>query len=165
MKILAPIRFFLIVFLFSNLCCAETANTVIPSPVGTPVITAVIPNSAPVEVPQNKLVAVADASAPPTWAQEIITVAEKLPVVGPYLTKALVYLGILSSIITVLVGTILTILASLAGVFNASGLTEAAAAVVKFRDGPIMYWLKFLSMFNAQKATPPPAPMPPPAIS
>lgn len=108
-------------------------------------------------------VAVATPAAPPSWAQDLIVTVEKLPVVGPFVAKALLYLGILASILTVLVATILTILNSLSGVFTASGLSEAAAAIIKFRDGPIMYWLKFLSLFNAQKPASIP-PVPPPAI-
>jgi hypothetical protein len=109
--------------------------------------------SIPMGTPPGPGVAVPQAAAPPVWAEQLIVAAEKLPLVGPYVAKALLYLGILSSILTVLVAAILTVLNTLMGSFNLAGLTQAAAWLSKFKDGKVMYWLKFFSVFNAKKPT------------
>lgn len=96
-------------------------------------------------------VSVAEPSAPPEWAQELIVSAENLPVVGPVISKALVYLGILSSILTMTVGFLLAVLNVVMGVVNLAGLADVSTKLAAFRDGKVMYWLKFFSLFNARK--------------
>lgn len=112
---------------------AQPAPT--PIPVGTPM----------------PAVAVAEPAAPPAWAQQLIVTVEKLPVVGPIVAKLLLWTGIVASCLTALVACILTILNTLMGVLNLAGVVNVAAALAKFRDGKIMYYLKFFSMFNAKK--------------
>jgi hypothetical protein len=119
--------------------------TAVTAPAPAPVMTPVPPG---VSLPA---VAVAEPSAPPQWAQDIIVVAEKLPLVGPIVAKVMLWAGILSGILTTLVGAVLGILQLLLGVFNLTGLVNAAAWIAAFRDGKVMYWLKFFSMFNAKK--------------
>lgn len=106
----------------------------------------------PVVLPMlEPTVPVAEPAAPPKWAQDILVAAENLPVVGPVVSKVLLYLSILSSILTTGIAFLLAILSGVSRLANLAGLAAFAAKVQLFRNGRIMYWLKFASMFNAQK--------------
>ncbi len=136
----------LFLFLALSSCAFETsafAETQEPSSV----------QSSPIPSP-SPTVQVAQPSAPPQWAQDLMVNAEKLPLVGPYVSKFLLYLGILSAIMTSILACILSVLNSLMGVMNLAGLTDAATKIANFRDGKFMYWLKYFSLFNAKKPGP-----------
>lgn len=122
----------------SSAVFAEAGPTAPPAAVSSP-------------VPTVPSVTVAEPAAPPEWAQEIIVAAEKLPVIGPVVSKALLWCGILAGILTTLTAALLTVISTLMGVANLSGLVRVATALTAFRDGKVMYWLKFFSMFNAKK--------------
>jgi hypothetical protein len=106
---------------------------------------------APLPSPSPQMVLVAPPSAPPQWAQDLISDAGSLPVVGPYVAKALLYAGILAAILTALVLFLLTVLSALSGVLHISGMDNWVAAIQNFKNGKFMYYLKYFSMFNAQK--------------
>jgi hypothetical protein len=137
-----------------------------PAPTTPPTPTAVTPVSSPAPVPPPVVAApvtpafvpVAAPAAPPVWAQDLLMTAEKLPVVGPILAKVLLWAGIIAGILTTLTGAVLGVVNTLMGVSNASGLTGLAAALANFRNGKVMYWLKFFSLFNAQKPVIPSVP-------
>lgn len=112
---------------------------------GVPVTLAVQPPMAPA------VVAVAEPAAPPMWAQDVMVSAEKLPVIGPVVTKAVLYFGILSALLTSFAAFVLSALAILQKAFSFAGLAKAASAIVAFQNSKFMYYLKFLSSFNAQK--------------
>lgn len=97
------------------------------------------------------IVAVPSPAAPPEWAQTFIMTIEKIPGVGPVLTKGFVYLGILTSILTGFLAFLLSALSALSGVLNLAGLASLSSKIQLFRDGKFMYWLKFFSIFNAKK--------------
>lgn len=97
------------------------------------------------------VVVVPEPAAPPQWATDVLMAASKLPVIGPIVSKGMLYLGILAAILTTLVGAILAILAALGGAFKSTGMDNAAAVIQAFKDGKVMYWLKFFSNFNAKK--------------
>jgi hypothetical protein len=126
---------------------AQTAT-----PVATPVVAvtpAVSANPASVTTP------VPVVAAPPQWATDVLVSAESLPVIGPILVKGLMYFGIITTLLTSLVAFLLGFTATLSGTFNAAGLTKFATLLTDFQNGKIMYWLKFITSFNAQKpATP-----------
>lgn len=112
---------------------------------GVPVLAGPTPsNPAPTE-------AVAIPAAPPQWAQDLMVGAEKLPVIGPIANKVLLYLGIVSALLTLLVTFLTSSLTVLSGAFTWVGLTSLSASLIAFRDGKVMYWIKYLSMFNAKK--------------
>lgn len=96
-------------------------------------------------------VAVSKAAAPPAWAQDLIVLLEKIPVVGPFIAKTVLYLGIVSATLTTIVGTLLTILNSIMALLTFFERPDVASIVARFRDGKIMYWLRFFSIFNAKK--------------
>ena len=97
------------------------------------------------------LIAIPEPAAPPSWATDLLTNVAKFPVIGPYLSKALLYLGILAAILTTLVGAALSILATLKSGFDAAGLDKAADAITNFKNGKFMYYLVYFSNFNAKK--------------
>jgi hypothetical protein len=114
---------------------------------GTPVVVTPATVAAPAEV------AIPEPAAPPAWATDLLVTASKLPIIGPLLSKALLYLGILAAILTTLVAAALSILSALSSVFTMSGLTTAANAILAFKNGKIMYYLTYFSNFNVQKPT------------
>jgi hypothetical protein len=123
---------------------------VMPSP--SPAVAVAQPSAvAPVPAKLEPTVPVAEPAAPPQWAQSLIVSAQKLPVVGPIVSKAIVYIGILVPVLTALIGAIMAILSALSGIASLSGLLAFGEKVKAFQNGKIMYWLKYLSMFNAQK--------------
>lgn len=124
------------------------SQAVDPSP--APVLTA---SPVPTPLPAGQ-VAVPEPAAPPQWAQDVISNAQKLPVIGPIVSKILLYLGIISAILTALIACLLTILMALSKAFSLAGLVGVAESITAFKDGKVMYWLKYLSMFNAQKPDP-----------
>jgi hypothetical protein len=96
-------------------------------------------------------VVIAEPAAPPAWAEKLIVSLSAVPVVGPILSKALLYAGIVSSSLTAIIAFLLSSIAALGGVLKISGLAEFAAKLEAFKNGKIMYYLKYLSMFNANK--------------
>ncbi len=120
-------------------------------PVASPSPHAVVVAAPSPKPADSVMVSVAEPSAPPQWAQELMVSAQKLPVVGPVVSKALLLLGIVGSIITMLAGFLMGSISVLKGAFNWAGLAGASAAIVSFQNSKFVYWLKFFSMFNAQK--------------
>lgn len=104
-----------------------------------------------VNIAPSPVVSVPAPAAPPQWASDLLMKVAQLPGVGPYLSKAILYLGILAAILTTLAAAALSIIGTLKGGFNLAGLDSASAAVQAFRDGKIMYWLTYFSNFNAKK--------------
>jgi hypothetical protein len=155
-------RYLFLIFILAvlGLCVIPSAFAENPTPMSTPVIAVNTPQGIAVPVSTGvdsqpllpaTMTIVPTVSAPPQWAQDLITTAEKLPLVGPYVAKALLYLGILSAILTSLTACIMGILSILMGVSNAARLTNVSTFLANFRDGKFMYWIKFFSLFNAQK--------------
>lgn len=145
-------RFFASIFILLSLSIATASAygdaSPSPSPSASPI--GVVVHS----LPQVQMVAVAEPAAPPSWAQDLMISAQKLPVIGPVVSKALLYLGILSSILTLLAGFLLGAIKVLSGVFNYAGLGALAQSISDFENGPFMYYLKYFSLFNANKSDP-----------
>lgn len=129
-------------------CSFKTlANEAVTAPTA---VVQTAPVTAPIETVQ-----VAEPAAPPKWAEQLIVTSQELPVIGPIVTKGLLYLGMVSSILTALIACLLTVLNALSGIASLTGLANFAAKVQIFKNGKVMYWLKYISMFNAKKnATP-----------
>lgn len=126
------------------------------APVASPVAVA---STAPVVAPvaaipasqASPVVVKDDSAAPPTWMQDVLVSIKKLPMIGPIVVKALNWVGVLCSILTALAAFLMVALKALSSVMNLAQATDLAAKVQGFQDGKIMYYLKYLSMFNAQK--------------
>lgn len=156
---------FVLVAMFSAHVFADDAQTVgLPAPA---VVAPVIPQvavqpaaivSAPVPPSANAVVPVAAPSAPPAWLQNLLVFVQGLPIIGPYAAKAFVYVSAISALLTSLVAFLLAALTILSKVFGSvSGLQSFSALIEEFKEGQIMYWLTYLSNFNAQKPDDPPA--------
>lgn len=107
-------------------------------------------------------VAVAAPSAPPVWLQEFLSTVSSLPIVGPYLSKAIVWIQALGGILTALVAFLLAVSAGLKAAFNFTGLDSVVSWIESFQQSSIMYWLTSLSnvpvhMTPAGNVTPAPA--------
>ncbi len=123
-----------------------------PSP--SPSASAVSSSQSPAPPMTQGVVAVAEPAAPPSWAQALMVSAQKLPVIGPIVSKALLYTGILGSILTLLCGFLMAALSALSGVLNYAGLASVVQKIADFQNGKFMYYLKFFSLFNAKKPDP-----------
>lgn len=153
--------FVMLLTIFSFGVMADNAQTVgmpvsaVAAPVAVaPAIPAPVIASAPVA-----LVPVAEPAAPPAWLQNLLVFVQGLPVIGPIAAKVFMYAGLVSIILTSLVAFLLGILSVLSKAFGSVGALQSLSAwIEEFKDGNVMYWLKFFSNFNAQKPDNPPAP-------
>jgi hypothetical protein len=142
---------FLTVLFFLSLVLATISYAAFDVTVaGTGTIVALTePSPSPSATP---MVQVAEPAAPPAWAQDLMMTAQKLPVVGPIVSKTLLILGIVSSILTMLSAFLMSVIALLSGAFSYAGLAATAARIQAFQSSKFMYWIKFFSLFNAKKA-------------
>lgn len=113
---------------------------------------------------------VASASAPPEWVQEFLQVVSGLPVVGPWVSKALVYLQALAGLLTALVAFLIAASAALKSALNWAGLDAVVAWVEAFQQSKWMYWLTAFSnvpvhVTPAQASAPPSGQAPPAAVA
>lgn len=93
---------------------------------------------------------VPDVFVPPVWLSTIILFVQGLPVVGPIIIEVCKWLGVLTTVATLLsamIQTMLTIPQILAVWAGAQGLADK----IKKISDLILPWLKYLSMFNVQK--------------
>lgn len=88
---------------------------------------------------------------PPDWLQSAILLIKNIPAVGPILVKIGQYAGVLATVLTSLSVAVIGILKSLQVVLNIAKAPELAAKIEAFEKGKILYWLKYLSMLNAEK--------------
>lgn len=97
------------------------------------------------------VVAVPEPAAPPEWAIDLMMTAQDIPYIGPIVSKVLLYLGVISSIVTALLAFLLTTLNALSKVLNLAGLVSLANQLQVIKNSKIMYYLKMISLFNAKK--------------
>lgn len=127
----------------------SVSPSAIVNPLPSPSPTASAVTTVPVQV----------AAAPPVWLQTLVTTAESLPLIGPIVVTVLKYLGIIVSIMTAFCAFLMLALQTIGSIASIASLTTLAAKIQAFQSGQIMYWLKYVSAFNAQKSddtTPPP---------
>lgn len=132
----------LLVFLFTTPIFAEEVKVAAPvAAVAAPAeVVAVMPEEAPKAI-----------HLPPAWLEKALDVAIAVPVAGPIVVEVLKWLGVISSVLTALVTALLGILWSLSKVLKLAKLVDLAVKVEALMNSPVMYWLKFLSMYNAKK--------------
>lgn len=132
----------LIIALFAGAAVAQVAPSDSPS---TTAIVAPVVAHAPVPIPPQI------PAAPPEWVIKALTSIESLPTVGPIVSKAIQYLAIFGSLMTLLAGFVMGSI-KLIGPLLAMGEGDKAAAKVQaWMDSSIVYWLKYVSFFNAKK--------------
>lgn len=89
---------------------------------------------------------------PPSWLQDLMLVIKGLPIVGPYVVEAIKWAGVATVIISAMTGAVLTVLKALQGALNLAKLEDLALKVKAFENSKVIFWLKYFSNFNAQKA-------------
>lgn len=137
-------------------------NGTSPQSVGAAVLSIPpVPAAAAVSAPTSSspvpVVVKDDSVAPPAWMQDLFVTIKSLPGIGPIVVKVLNWLGVISSIMTALVAFLLVAIKALGGISNMTGLTNTAKALQEFQNSKIFYYLKYLSIFNAQVTPPAPA--------
>lgn len=99
-------------------------------------------------------VATLDSNAvelPPEWLVNLLQMLHDMPLVGPYVAKAVQWLGVIVTIITSFTAAIWVSIRALSTVLSVAGLLAFADKLKAFENGKIMYWLKYFSAFNAPK--------------
>lgn len=133
----------LVVFLvlgFSVVLLAEDAVVPVPTVAAAAEAVQALPDVAP------------DAKfLPPTWLAKAMDVVSSMPVVGPIVVEVAKWLGVIASILTILVTALLGVLRVLITSANLLKLASLAAKIEALMNGPLMYWLKFFSVYNAKK--------------
>lgn len=86
----------------------------------------------------------------PQWLMQLIMMGDQIPVVGPYIVKGMQWLGLIASVTTTVCACLITILKLIEGVANVANLKPVADKLQEFQNGRIMYYLKFVSLFNAR---------------
>jgi hypothetical protein len=115
----------------------------------TTLTTAAVQVATPVATPAA--VVPTPKAQPPEWVVNALTALESLPTVGPIISKVVQYLAILGSLMTLLAGFVMGMI-KLVGPLVAVGEGDSAAAKVQsWMDSSLVYWLKYISFFNAQK--------------
>lgn len=126
---------------------AKSAAVEPSAPVAPPVVTPlVVDESAPVPVTVKD-----ESAAPPVWMQDAVVSVKKLPYIGPFVVKAAQAIAVLFSVLTALCAFLLVLLKALAGFSSLANLAKFADKVETFQNSKIMFYLKYLSAFNAQK--------------
>lgn len=131
----------LIMFLicFGSFAIAQDAATIPAEVIAAPVDPSFVSSVSPA------------IETPPQWLVEALKLVYGLPTIGPILAKVMQWAGVLAVILTSLVAFLLGIVAILKPVANWAGLKNFAILLDEFKNSKIMYYLKYLSMFNAQK--------------
>lgn len=124
------------IILFASVLSFAQDATIMPSPSPMPVVV----ESAPQVI-----------EAPPEWLVKSLSYIYEIPFVGPYAAKGAQWLGVIVVIITSFTGATLVSLRALTTVLTLSSLVVWADKVYAFENSKIIYWLKYFSMFNAQK--------------
>lgn len=88
----------------------------------------------------------------PEWLVKALEVVSSVPVVGPVVVEVAKWLGVLSSVLTILVTAILAVLRVLTVVLPAVRLAGLVSVVAAVENSKVLYWLKLFSMYNAKQA-------------
>lgn len=130
----------------------ENKAPIVAAPQAAPVAPVVAPAPPPVKsIDEIKLTVKDEAMVPPEWVQNAIISAKSLPVVGPFLVTAMQWLGMFASIMTALFAFLWAMLKALESVASIAKLAPLAEKLANFQNSKLMYYLKALSVFNAQK--------------
>lgn len=161
MKMVALVLAFLCAYLCTNLSAVaadavavEVVQPITASSASVPAASVSAPKveEKPVKtVDEIKLTVKDEAFVPPEWLQDALLQAKNIPFIGPYLVKIMQWLGVIVSIITGLFAFLWAALRSLQVVASAAQLAGLAEKLAAAENSKVMYYLKALSAFNAQK--------------
>lgn len=99
---------------------------------------------------------------PPQWLVDILTWVQALPKVGPVVIIVLTAISVLATVMTVVSGFLEGIIKATSGIAALAGLDKFAQSLLDFYK-KIEPYVKYLSMFNVQKAAATASPQDPPA--
>lgn len=88
---------------------------------------------------------------PPTWLQDLLLAVKSLPVVGPYVVEFFKWVGVASVVLTSICAALIASLKVLGAALKLAKLEALAAQVETFQNSKVVFYLKYLSNFNAQK--------------
>lgn len=89
---------------------------------------------------------------PPDWLLSALQYLYDVPFVGPIMVKVAQWFGVIVTIVTAFTAFLMVSVRALMGVLNLAGLVAFAAKLDAFKDGKIMWYLKYISaLFNAPK--------------
>jgi len=94
-----------------------------------------------------------DVVAPPEgfeWVSMVMQFLLNIPHVGPVLVKAIEIIAAVSIVMTSLSAGLIMFVKLSAGAAKLVGAHDAAEKIVA-KSEKVLYWLKYLSMFNAKK--------------
>lgn len=129
-----------LIFALLLLPCFSYAVDAVPA--APAAVIAAMPEEAPVP-PKNEA---------PKWLVSAMDTVAAVPVVGLVVVEVAKWLGVISSVLTILVTAILGILKVLSLVLPAARLANIAIWLAAAESSKVMYWLKFFSMYNATKS-------------
>jgi len=121
------------------------------APQAAPVAPVVAPIPPPKSIDEIKLTVKDEVMVPPEWLQNALISAKSLPYVGPFLVVALQWLGMIASILTALFAFLWALLKALESVASLAKLAPLAEKLAALQNSKLMYYLKAMSVFNAQK--------------
>lgn len=130
---------------------AKVAGPQQPSQVAAEIKKEAAAADADIEPQENPLVVPDEIFVPPSWLQTVVLSVKSMPLVGPYVVMGLQWLGVLLSILTALCAFALAVLKALSTVLSAAQMAEIALKIKALEKSKVMYWLKYLSAFNAPK--------------
>lgn len=87
---------------------------------------------------------------PPLWILDLVIFLNDIPTVGPILKSVFEWAAALAVVSTALCGAAIVSLKALSPLLLKFGLTDKAAALEK-NSAKVIYWLKYISLFNATK--------------
>jgi hypothetical protein len=91
----------------------------------------------------------APAWLPPQWLQDVLTWAQGLPTVGPFLVKGLMILSVVATVMTVVASAFFAIMKSLSKVLDSTKLSALSDKVDAVYE-KIAPYLQYLSIYNAK---------------
>jgi len=112
-----------------------------------------IPPPPPPAAATSQPVVAPDPHALPEWLAKAIDTVEEVPIVGPYVSTAMKWVGLVAAVMTTVVTGLLGLILGLSSILKLAKLETWAASLQALTNGPVMYWLKFFSMYNAAKPT------------
>lgn len=102
-------------------------------------------------VATNTVAPVASPDQMPGWLTMVLGILSSLPVVGPALLFVLKWMGVLCVALTCLSALLKGLSSSLKGVAKLAGFLSVVDKIQSIED-KVLPWVKYLSMFNVQKA-------------
>ena len=87
----------------------------------------------------------------PQGVVDTLSAIENLPYIGPVVSKIILWVGIFTTLMTLLASFVLGGIKAIGPVLANQKSQDVEAFVQKLLDSKVVYYLKYFSMYNAQK--------------